>query len=294
MNENKKTDIPIKTNISTTTNIPAITNIPTVMTIAGSDSGAGAGIQADLKTISALGAYGTSVITAITAQNTCGVMGIHSIPLEMIEQQFLALTSDFNVASIKTGMLQGIDVIDMVSKCIVASKVENFVLDPVMIATSGDKLVFEDTVQALISKLFPLAKVITPNICEAEILLGRKITNFEEMKKAAFDLLSFNSHSVLLKGGHLQFDSAEKNQKIFDILVVREQTFPIIFENERISTNNIHGTGCSLSAAIATFLAKGQNLATAIKNSEDYIHKAIIAGAGLKLGKGNGPLWHFV
>jgi hydroxymethylpyrimidine/phosphomethylpyrimidine kinase len=283
------------------------TDIPVVMTIAGSDSGAGAGIQADLKTISALGVYGTSVITAITAQNTCGVRGIHSIPLEMIEQQFVALTSDFNVKSIKTGMLQGVDVVDLVSKCISESKIENYVLDTVMVATSGDKLVFEDTVQALISKLFPLAKIITPNIYEAEILLNRKINNLDEMQKAALDLLKFNSYSVLLKGGHLQFDdeknfnnndkkndNSKKNQKIFDVFVTVEQTSPIIFENEKIITNNVHGTGCTLSAAIATFLAKGQNLETAIKNSENYIHKAIIAGAKLKLGKGNGPLWHFV
>ena len=269
-------------------------DIPIIMTIAGSDSGAGAGIQADLKTISALEGYGTTVITAITAQNTCGVSGIHPIPLSMIDQQFFALTSDFNVKAIKTGMLQGVDVIATVAKCISESKIKNFVLDPVMIATSGDKLVFEDTVLALISKLFPLAKIITPNLYEAEILLNRKINTLDEMQKAAFDLLKFNSFAVLLKGGHLQFDATVGEQKIFDILVTAEKTSPIIFENDRIKTNNTHGTGCSLSAAIATFLAKEQNLETAIKNSEDYIHKAILAGAELKLGKGNGPLWHFV
>jgi hydroxymethylpyrimidine/phosphomethylpyrimidine kinase len=269
-------------------------NIPIIMTIAGSDSGAGAGIQADLKTISALGGYGTSVITAITAQNTCGVCGIHPIPTVMIEQQFSALISDFDIKAIKTGMLQGIDVIDTVAKCIAESGIKNFVLDPVMVATSGDKLVFEDTVSALISKLIPLAKVITPNLYEAEILLNRKINTFDEMQKAALDLLDFNLFAVLLKGGHLPFNSEYNQQKIFDILVTVEQTSPIIFANDRIITNNTHGTGCTLSAAIATFLAKGQNLETAIKNSEDYIHKAILTGAKLKLGKGNGPLWHFV
>ena len=268
------------------------------MTIAGSDSGAGAGIQADLKTISALDCYGTSVVTAITAQNTCGVSGIHSIPPEMIEQQFMALISDFDINAIKTGMLQDVNTISTVAECIAESKIKNIVLDPVMVATSGDKLIFEDTILALISKLIPLAKVITPNLYEAEILLNRKINTLDEMKKAAYDLLDFNSKAVLLKGGHLPFDNddniIDSQQKIFDILVTVKQSSPIIFENTRIITNNVHGTGCTLSAAIATFLAKGQSLETAIRNSEDYIHKAICAATKLKLGKGNGPLWHFV
>ena len=273
--------------------------LPTVMTIAGSDSGAGAGIQADLKTISALGSslgiYGTTVITAITAQNTCGVSGIHSVPTVMIEQQFEAIVSDFKIQAIKTGMLQSVEIIDTVANCISESSIKNFVLDPVMVATSGDKLVFENTVQALTSKLFPLAKIITPNIPEAALLLNRGINTLEEMQQAAKDLLDFKSFAVLLKGGHLQLENSDQNnQKIFDILVTVEQTEPIIFENPRIITNNVHGTGCTLSAAIATFLAKEQNLETAIKNSENYIHKAILAGKKLKVGNGNGPLWHFV
>jgi hydroxymethylpyrimidine/phosphomethylpyrimidine kinase len=221
----------------------------------------------------------------------------------MIEQQFSVLISDFDVKAIKTGMLQSADVIDIVANCISESKIENFILDPVMVAASGDKLVFEDTVQSLISKLIPLAKVITPNICEAEILLNRGINNLDEMKKAAVDLLDFNSFAVLLKGGHLPIKISDlhgfgcansDDKKVFDILVSAEQTSPIIFEKYMIHTKNIHGTGCTLSAAIATYLARGYKLNTAMELARNYIQDAILAGAKLKFGKGNGPLWHFI
>lgn len=265
-----------------------------IMTIAGSDSGCGAGIQADMKTIAALQGYGVTVITAITAQNTCGVTAIHSVPVEIIEKQFFALYNDFEVKSVKTGMLQNVEVIDTVARCIAKSNIKNFVLDPVMVATSGDKLILDDTAQALAEKLFPLSTIITPNLDEAEILLDCKITSFEDMNNCAIELLKFGSKAVLLKGGHLLVDKNGENKIIYDILVSQDNPTPIVFENTRIFTDNVHGTGCTLSAAIATLLTKEKTLETAVAKAEEYIHKAIIAGSNMKLGKGSGPLWHFV
>jgi hydroxymethylpyrimidine/phosphomethylpyrimidine kinase len=262
--------------------------MPIVMTIAGSDSGAGAGIQADLKTVSALGGYCVTVITAITSQNTCGVNGIHPIPLEMIENQFDTLIKDFNISSVKTGMLQDVNVINLVAKCISKSKINNYVLDPVMIATSGDKLIFEDTIQAIINKLFPLSKVATPNLDEAELLLNKKINSLNELQNAAVELLSFGSEAVLLKGGHLEIDA-----QVYDVLVTKNNPKPNVLATPRINTKNLHGSGCTLSSAIATYLANGYDINSSIINAKNYIHNAILAGSKLKLGKGNGPLNHF-
>jgi hydroxymethylpyrimidine/phosphomethylpyrimidine kinase len=266
---------------------------PIIMTIAGSDSGAGAGIQADLKTISATGGYGTSVITAITAQNTCGVSGIHSLPLEIIEKQFNAIISDFEVKSLKTGMLQNTEVINLIAELIKKNHLQNFVLDPVMVATSGDKLILEDTIQILTKNLFPLAKIITPNLDEAEIILNLKIKSIDEMKKAAMKLLDFGSEAVLLKGGHLNLEDANLNKKVYDILAISGQNSPILLTSDRIETKNTHGTGCTLSAAIATFLGLENDIENAVFHAKHYINYAILAGKNLKLGKGNGPLNHF-
>ena len=261
---------------------------PVVMTIAGSDSGAGAGIQADLKTISALGGYGLTVITAITAQNTCGVIGIQPVSLDMIEKQLHALASDFPIYSMKTGMLHNVEVINLVANFINERQIRDFVLDPVMVATSGDKLILEDTTKALIEKLIPLARIITPNLDEAETILDKKITTIDELKKAAVDLLEFGSEAVWLKGGHLRIDD-----KVYDVMVQKSNLVPILMTTERIETANIHGTGCTLSAALATFLAHGNNIEPAIFNSKHYINQAIMAAQHLKLGQGNGPLKHF-
>jgi hydroxymethylpyrimidine/phosphomethylpyrimidine kinase len=262
---------------------------PVVMTIAGSDSSAGAGIQADLKTISALGGYGLTAITAITAQNTRGVIGIQPVSLDMIEKQLNALISDLPIYSIKTGMLHSIEVINLVANFINESQIKDFVLDPVMVATSGDKLIFEDTVKTLIDRLFPLAKIITPNLGEAETILDRKITDVDELKKAAIDLLEFGPEAVLLKGAHLNIDD-----KVYDVMVQKSNVTPIILTTERINTVNVHGTGCTLSAALATFLAHGHKIEPAIFNAKHYVTQVIIASQALELGKGNGPLNHFI
>jgi hydroxymethylpyrimidine/phosphomethylpyrimidine kinase len=260
---------------------------PVIMTIAGSDSGAGAGIQADLKTISANNAYGVCVITAITAQNTMGLNGIHPIPIGMIENQFKTITDDFNVQSIKSGMLYSNEVIEIVANCISETNINNYVLDPVMIATSGDKLIKEKTLNTMTSKLFPLAKLITPNVSEAEKLVGYKINSIDEVKNAATELLDFGSYAVLIKGWE---DNTENN--ITDVFIEKNHNTQL-FTKKKINTKNLHGTGCTLSAAIATYIAKESDLYSAILKSEKYIENVINNAKSMNIGKGNGPLWHY-
>ncbi len=261
---------------------------PVVMTIAGSDSGGGAGIQADLKTISALGAFAATVITAITAQNTQHVEAIHPVPSCFIKKQFDAVMSDINVNAIKTGMLHSADAIATVAKCIDKYDVKNFVLDPVMVATSGDRLIEGETVGELIFVLFPLAKIITPNIDEAELILNRKITTLDDMLTAARDMLDTKCHAVLLKGGHL-----DTGDKVYDVYQTADSSTQTIISSERIDTSNVHGTGCTVSAAIATYLALGKSLDEAVALGRNYVAEAIKAGKDYKLGNGNGPLNHF-
>ena len=261
---------------------------PIIMTLAGSDSGAGAGIQADIKTISALGGYGTNVITALTAQNTLKVDAIFPVPIEFIKKQFYSITADFNVNAIKTGMLIDANTINCVAELIKESNIKNYVLDPVMVATSGDKLVIDNTIDTIITKLIPLAKVITPNIPEAELLLNKKINSMEEMEFAAIELLKLGSNSVLLKGGHLQ------ESKIIDVFVSKELDAPIIFHKNKIKTINTHGTGCTMSAAIATLLTQKYDWHTTINLVEEYMNKVIMGSSSLSIGKGNGPLNHFI
>jgi hydroxymethylpyrimidine/phosphomethylpyrimidine kinase len=271
-------------------------NMPITMTIAGSDSGAGAGIQADLKTISALKGYGVSVITALTAQNTLGVDGIFPIPIDFIEKQFRSIINDFDVSAIKTGMLQDNSVINCIANLIKQSKIKNYVLDPVMVATSGDKLITDNTIDALTNKLFPLATIITPNILEAELLLNKKINSIENMKQCSVELLELGCEAVLLKGGHFNSvdDEIDCSAKIFDVFVSKEFSTPVIYNKPKIITKNLHGTGCTLSAALATFLSQGYSIYDAFIQSEQYISKAIEAAKSLKIGNGNGPLWHFI
>ncbi len=257
------------------------------LTIAGSDSGGGAGIQADLKTFSALGCFGMSAITALTAQNTRVVTGIFPAPPEFIGQQIDAVMEDIGVDAVKIGMLHSPAVIEMVAQKLMEWKCPNIVVDPVMISKSGDKLLQDDAVQALKERLLPLATLITPNLPEASVLLGRPVEDKNDMAQAARDLAEFGSANVLVKGGHLTGEDS------CDLLYQKESKTMTELFGKRINTPNSHGTGCTLSSAIAANLARGVELEKAVKNAKDYIIGALLAGADYKTGKGHGPVHHF-
>ena len=258
-----------------------------VLTIAGSDSGGCAGIQADIKSISACGAFAASVITASTAQNTEGVFDIHPMPILHIEKQLDAVFSDINFDAIKIGMLHSCEVIELVGIKLAEYNAKNVVLDPVMIATSGDKLITDQAIDCL-KKLLPKALLITPNSKEAETLIGYVIHK-NNVKAAAKDIgLTFKT-SVLLKGGHLE----DTSDDMFDVLYNYSTDTLSVFKNPRIHTNNTHGTGCSLSSSIAAFLSKDDDLEYAVKQACEYINMAIANGKNKILGHGNGPINHF-
>lgn len=262
-------------------------NYINVLTIAGSDSGGGAGVQADLKTFSALGCFGTSVITAVTAQNTMGVRSVHGIPAEIIKDQLQAVLGDIAPVAIKIGMINRAEVVQVIEK-----ELKNYnqyvpiILDPVMVATSGDRLIEADTVTQLVEKLFPLVTLVTPNIDEAIILSGQEIHNLADMITAGRKIIGKGAKAILIKGGHLI------GPIIYDVFIA-ENDAPVILESAFIASKNLHGTGCTLSSAIAAEMAKGNGLFVAIKNAKDYISKALQAGSGIKTGNGNGPLNHF-
>ena len=257
------------------------------LTIAGSDSGGGAGIQADLKTFSALGCFGMSAITALTAQNTRVVTGIFPVPAKFIGQQIDAVLDDIGTDAVKIGMLHSPQVIEIVAKKLVQWKCSNVVLDPVMISKSGDKLLRSDAVNALKTILIPKAFIITPNLPEASVLLNREVETLEDMESAARDLADLGCDNVLLKGGHLiQEDSC-------DLLFQKGKNKLTKLSGERIDTLNSHGTGCSLSSAVCANLAKGVELETAVQNAKAYIIGALLAGAEYTTGKGHGPVNHF-
>lgn len=258
-----------------------------VLTIAGSDSGGGAGIQADLKTFSALGCFGTSVITAVTAQNTMGVRSVHGIPVAMIKDQLQAVLDDIAPVAIKIGMVNHAEVVDVIETELkhYPAKVP-VILDPVMVATSGHKLITPDTVEQLIDKLFPLVSLVTPNIDEAVILAEQPIHNLNDMVAAGKKIIEKGAKAVLVKGGHLI------GPVIYDILICGSDA-PVILESTFIASKNLHGTGCTLSSAIAAEMAKGKTLLAAIKNAKNYISRALQAGSEVKTGEGNGPLNHF-
>jgi len=258
-----------------------------ILTIAGSDSGGCAGIQADIKSISACGAYAASVITATTAQNTQSVLDIHPIPVSHIEKQLDAVFRDINFDAIKIGMLHSCEVINAVGIKLSKYKPTKIVIDPVMVATSGDKLITNDAISCL-KQLLPKALIITPNIKEAEILIGHSVDHNNAEATAKEIGLTFRT-SVLLKGGHLN-NSAEY---MLDILFDYATGNIFLIKNLRINTHNTHGTGCSLSSSIATYLGKGYNLEIAVKNAIHYINHAIDKGKNKILGKGNGPINHF-
>lgn len=258
-----------------------------VLTIAGSDSGGGAGIQADLKTIAANGCYGLSVITALTAQNTLGVYGIHPVPLDFVTAQMDAVLSDIGADAVKIGMLFSPELIRTVAQGLVRHGVRTIVLDPVMIAQSGDRLLQDEAIDALKTELIPLATIITPNTPEASALLGREIATAEAVSEAARELMTLGCANVLIKGGHLESGDSD------DCLYLDAEDRAVILRGKRIPTRNNHGTGCTLSSAIASGLAKGQTVETAVRQAKDYITQAIEGGAEYTLGQGHGPVHHF-
>ena len=260
---------------------------PVILTIAGSDSGGGAGIQADIKTISALGAFAVSAITAVTAQNTMGVTAIHTVPFDMLEAQIDAVMSDFQVKAIKIGMINHPKIVSVITQAILKYKPPYVVVDPVMIATSGDMLTHHYAIEKVKKELFPLANVITPNLQEASILLGYTIDNVDKMASAAKALTSLKCKSALIKGGHLS------DSDMTDILWIAGEENAHIFSSKRIETKNLHGTGCSLSSAIATFLAFGETVHEAVRLAKEYVTSAIEAGKDINIGNGNGAVNHF-
>jgi hydroxymethylpyrimidine/phosphomethylpyrimidine kinase len=256
------------------------------VTIAGSDSGGGAGIQADLKTFSALGVYGASVITALTAQNTKGVSGIHDVPPDFIAAQIDAVFSDFAVNAVKIGMLSQVATIEAVAAGLERHRAKNIVLDPVMVATSGDKLLKPDAIDTLRKQLIPLALIITPNLPEAAALLDTELAEDENvMRHQARRLLRLGTTAVLLKGGHAH------GPESIDLFIDADGDERL--SAERVPTKSTHGTGCTLSSAIAAGLAKGQPLREAVRAAKSYVTAAIAAADTLAVGSGHGPVHHF-
>ncbi|MEA1887658.1 MAG: bifunctional hydroxymethylpyrimidine kinase/phosphomethylpyrimidine kinase [Bacteroidota bacterium] len=258
-----------------------------VLTIAGSDSGGGAGIQADIKTISACGCYAMSAITAVTVQNTCGVSGIHPVPVQTVSDQISAVLEDIGADAVKIGMLHSSEIIKTVKNALLKHKIKNIILDPVMVAASGDKLLQDEAIETLKNELIPIALVITPNIPEAKILLGKKISSQDELAIMARELSLDRKISVMLKAGHLTGD------ELTDIFYNAVDDQILELKSKRVETKNTHGTGCTLSSAIASFIALGLPLNEAIRNADDYIHQAIKSGTDYKIGKGHGPVHHF-
>jgi hydroxymethylpyrimidine/phosphomethylpyrimidine kinase len=256
--------------------------VRTALTIAGSDSGGGAGIQADLKTFSALGVFGMSAITAITAQNTLGVTAVFELPPEIVAAQIDAVVSDIGVDAAKTGMIANAEIIRVVAAKVREHGISRFVVDPVMIATSGDRLLAEDAVDALRTELLPLATVVTPNLPEAGVLIGREVTTPAEMREAARAIVGLGARSALVKGGHLAGDA-------IDIFYDGEHLLELTAR--RIPTTSTHGTGCTLASAIASLLAKGVPLDEAIRDAKAYVTTAI--ERAYPIGHGHGPVHHF-
>ncbi len=262
-----------------------------VLTIAGSDSGGGAGIQADLKTFSALGCYGLSVPVALTAQNTQKVAGIVDVDPDFVSLQIDAVMEDIGVDAVKIGMLGNVEVIGAVAGRLQALEPPNIVLDPVMVAKSGDKLLKDDAVATLMRRLFPLADVITPNLYEAEVLLGQAVITLGQMEEAGRRLLDMGPRAVVVKGGHGRSKSESS-----DCLVLRARSGKILtewFNSRRIETRNTHGTGCTFSSAIASYLARGGTVRDSVLQAKEYISRAIEAGASYQIGHGHGPVHHF-
>jgi hydroxymethylpyrimidine/phosphomethylpyrimidine kinase len=255
----------------------------TALTIAGSDSGGGAGIQADLKTFAAHGVYGTSAITAITAQNTIGVSAVHVIPAEMVTAQIEAVVSDLGCHAVKTGMLATSATVEAVAAAVEALDLPNLVVDPVMVAKSGDRLLDDQAIHTLRSALIRLARVVTPNIPEAEVLCGMRIQSVADMRAAVERLAALKSSAVVLKGGHLE------GPEVVDLLFEHGRVIELV--GPRVEGRHTHGTGCTFAAAITAQLAQGQNLEVAVREAKDYVARAM--RSGVPLGGGHRPLDHF-
>ena len=264
-------------------------SIPNALSIAGSDSGGGAGVQADLKTLAALEVYGASVITAVTAQNTLGVTEIHDVPVSVIKAQIQAVIADIAVDVIKIGMLSRAEVIEVIAGELSLlkqnKKVHHIVLDPVMVATSGDSLLAENAMVALRKQLIPMATVLTPNLPEASELVGKAIATKDDMNAAVPLLRELGVKNVLLKGGHLDNDTSA------DLFITPDSTRWL--SSKRVKTNNTHGTGCTLSSAIAAYLAKGEMVENAVVKAKAYVQAAIENADRLSVGTGHGPVHHF-
>ncbi|WP_312790281.1 bifunctional hydroxymethylpyrimidine kinase/phosphomethylpyrimidine kinase [Sphingobacterium sp.] len=259
--------------------------VPTVLSIAGFDGSGGAGIQADTKTASSLGCYAINVLTALPVQNTQGVRQIYEIPAVAVKDQLDAIFEDIYPDAVKIGMVHTIELVELISTYLKEYS-GPIVFDPVMVSTSGHKLIQDDTIQACIELLFPLATLITPNLDEVSVLVQEVIDNVQNMQKAGNTLLSKGCQAVLVKGGHLQ-------SEVLTSLLLQHNKPALKFESQKIDSKNTHGSGCSLSSAIASHLAQGTPLDQAVASGLSYIHAAIASSKNLVIGKGNGPLNHF-
>ncbi|MFC5498856.1 bifunctional hydroxymethylpyrimidine kinase/phosphomethylpyrimidine kinase [Caenimonas terrae] len=270
-------------------NVPAAApprfRYPRVLSIAGSDSGGGAGIQADLKTFAALGCFGMTAVTALTAQNTLGVRSIHSVPAQMLRDQIDAVVEDIGVDAVKIGMLHSAETVATVAAAIDRHGLSRVVLDPVMMSTSGAKLIDDEAQAVLVRELFQRVALVTPNLDEAGLLVGRPLQSEADMELAARELLAMGAPAVLLKGGHLA------GATVSDLLLVRDGA-PHWMRAPRIATGNTHGTGCTLSSAIAAQFALGARLQPAVELARAYVRAALEAGAQVRTGAGSGPLNH--
>ena len=259
---------------------------PTVLSIAGFDGSGGAGIQADLKSISALGCYATTVLTALPVQNTTGVQSIFSIPTSVVKEQLDSIFDDIPPCAIKIGMVHTPELVEVIAAKLNEHPDIPVVFDPVMVATSGHKLIEDATIKSIVTSLFPRADVITPNMDEAAILADMPVENLDDMRLSGTKILKLGCKSVLLKGGHLKTDLLtsfffDQDQSVHE------------FEFEKFETQNMHGSGCTLSSAIASFLAQKHSLLQAVTKGQDYVHQAIHHAKDVKIGQGNGPLNHF-
>nr|WP_314498636.1 bifunctional hydroxymethylpyrimidine kinase/phosphomethylpyrimidine kinase [uncultured Chryseobacterium sp.] len=259
---------------------------PSVLTIAGFDGSGGAGIQADIKTFSALGCYATSVLTALPVQNTMGVRKIYPIPMEAVADQLEAILDDIFPQSIKIGMVHTSSLVDTIVHTLSKYPKIPVVFDPVMVATSGHRLIEEETVNTIIDKLIPLADIITPNMDEAGILADMEVETLEDMQVAGEKMMTSGCKNILLKGGHQELPTVTS-------LFFNENGKQIPFETEKFTTNNTHGSGCTLSSAIAAYLARGEELCDAVSLAQQYVFEAIRSGKDVVTGRGNGPLNHF-
>lgn len=258
-----------------------------VLTIAGSDCSGGAGIQADIKAISALGGYAASAITAITVQNTLGVTGIHPVPASYVKAQIEAVMTDIKPSAVKIGMINDVEIVKAIAESIKEYRPKFVVFDPIMVSTSGCKLIEDKAIEAIKKELIPLSTIITPNLSEAVVLTGDSIGDAASMTAAGNKILESGCGAVLIKGGHLE------GNDMCDVLCIKGENTPYIYMASKISSKNTHGTGCTLSSSIATYLALGETLREAVRKAKDYVHKGILNGKDVCIGSGHGPLNHF-